>query len=632
VGRTAYFAARDHAFQHLRDGEIGVNPVFQQATRKIFTRMKLFHVLTTPVSLGFLTRQAAFMQGQGVNLHVVSSPGPGLKEFGECEGVETHAVLMERKISPLRDIGSIFQLFALFRRERPDVVHAHTPKASLVAMIAATIAGVRCRFFHIHGLPHSTAAGFSRSILLWSTKVCSRLATRVICVSQSLAATSVEEGLCRAEKLGVFGHGSINGVDATGLFYPSKYEHLQPKAMLGFEDKDLVIGFAGRLVRDKGVYELCEAWSQIREEFPNAHLLIAGQMEERDALPDLIVRKLKSDERVRMLGHFGDMPMFYAALDVLALPTHREGLGMVILESAAMEVPSVASRCVGCVDAVVDGVTGLLVTPGDPAALAEALREYLNNPDLRKQHGTAARTRVLRDFRPEDVWEATLNEYRTAMRFAERHAGSPITRISKRGLDIAVSLMGLVGLAPLLAIVALFVRLHMGSPVLFRQRRPGRGERPFTMLKFRTMRDAYDASGRLLPDGERLTSFGKFLRRTSLDELPELWNVLKGDMSLVGPRPLLFQYVEYFSEDERQRALVRPGITGWAQVHGRNLCGWDERLARDLRYVQNLSFRLDLRILFMTLCQVVRSKDVIEDPRTFMLNLDEERRLRAAKV
>ena len=175
----------------------------------------------------------------------------------------------------------------------------------------------------------------------------------------------------------------------------------------------------------------------------------------------------------------------------------------------------------------------------------------------------------------------------------------------KRLFDIVVALLALLVLLPVIALIALSVRFALGAPVFFRQVRPGKQCAPFEMIKFRTMRDAVDASGRLLPDAERLTAFGKFLRSTSLDELPELWNVLKGEMSLVGPRPLLMEYVPLYSPEQARRHEVRPGITGWAQINGRNAVDWDERFRMDVWYVNNQSFLLDLRILMLTVRKVL---------------------------
>jgi len=175
----------------------------------------------------------------------------------------------------------------------------------------------------------------------------------------------------------------------------------------------------------------------------------------------------------------------------------------------------------------------------------------------------------------------------------------------KRRLDILFSFCALLFLSPLLLLLALLVRFSIGKPILFRQTRPGLLGEPFQMVKFRTMIDAKDRAGNLLPDQDRLTPFGSFLRATSLDELPELWNVLKGDMSLVGPRPLLMEYLPLYSPEQMRRHEVRPGITGWAQVNGRNALSWEEKFALDVWYVDNCSLWLDLKILLLTIRKVV---------------------------
>ncbi len=180
----------------------------------------------------------------------------------------------------------------------------------------------------------------------------------------------------------------------------------------------------------------------------------------------------------------------------------------------------------------------------------------------------------------------------------------------KHAFDLTVSLLVLILLAPIILLIALLVRIKLGTPVLFRQQRPGLDAKPFKMLKFRTMTDARAPDGTLLSDVERLPTFGRFLRSSSLDELPGLINVLKGEMSLVGPRPLLMQYVPLYDAFQARRHEVRPGITGWAQVNGRNAISWDEKFAYDVWYVDHRSFVLDLRILMLTALKVIRRDDI----------------------
>jgi len=188
----------------------------------------------------------------------------------------------------------------------------------------------------------------------------------------------------------------------------------------------------------------------------------------------------------------------------------------------------------------------------------------------------------------------------------------------KRAFDFCVALIALVLAAPVILILAVTIRLKLGNPVLFRQRRPGRNARPFELLKFRTMTDARNPDGQLLSDAERLPPFGKFLRSTSLDELPSLINVLRGDMSLVGPRPLLIQYLPLYSTRQARRHEVRPGITGWAQVNGRNTLSWEDKFEHDIWYVDNQSLALDLRILWLTVRKVLIREGISADGEATM--------------
>lgn len=183
----------------------------------------------------------------------------------------------------------------------------------------------------------------------------------------------------------------------------------------------------------------------------------------------------------------------------------------------------------------------------------------------------------------------------------------------KRLFDFLVSLTALILLSPIIALVAWKIRKSLGSPVLFRQTRPGLNGNPFEMVKFRTMKDAVDAQGNPLPDSERMTPFGDKLRNSSLDELPELWNVLKGEMSLVGPRPLLMQYLPLYSPEQARRHEVRPGVTGWAQINGRNAISWEEKFKLDVWYVDNRSFWLDIKILLLTLKKVFVKEGISAD-------------------
>jgi glycosyltransferase involved in cell wall biosynthesis len=360
----------------------------------------------------FLAGQLRYMTAQGFCVSAVSSPGGDLDSFGLLENVDVHAVAMCRRIALFEDLAAVWQLVSYLRRHRPLILHAHTPKAGLLGLLAGALAGTSVRIYHVVGLPFMTATGARRALLKATETLACRLAHRVIVVSDSLRETVIDEGLCRPSKIRVIRRGSANGVDAARRFNP-RYQsshRAEARMRLGVPAGARVIGFVGRIVRDKGIVELANAWRTVRDACPDAHLLIVGPVEERDGVPET-ERSLRQDPRVHCAGMDWNTPPLYAAMDVLVLPTYREGLPAVTLEAAAMGLPVIATRIPGCVDAVQDGITGTLVPARDSAALAVAMRTYLQNPLLCHQHGQAGRQRMLVEFRPEAMWEGIYAEY-----------------------------------------------------------------------------------------------------------------------------------------------------------------------------------------------------------------------------
>ena len=390
-------------------------------------RADLVHITTVPASLDFVSGQIGYMQARGFAIRAISSPGARLQAIGEREGIPVYGVEMPRCITPLRDLAAVARIWRCIRAIRPLIVHSHTPKGGLLGMTAAWLARVPVRIYHIHGLPLMTATGTRRLLLRCSEKVSCILAHQVLCVSNSIRRTAIEERLCPASKIKVLHHGSINGVDAEIRHNPARLGptvRAQTRGKYRIPPEALVVGFIGRIVRDKGMAELAEAWGRIRDEFPNLYLLVVGPFEPQDPLPPEAERVLRNDPRIVLTGVQYDTPLLFSAMDVVLLPTYREGLPVVPLEAAAMSLPVVATNVPGCVDAVVNGVTGTLVPPRDATALADAIRTYLLDPELRLRHGQAGRERVLRDFRPEDIWEAVYQEYVSLL----RQKGIPVPR------------------------------------------------------------------------------------------------------------------------------------------------------------------------------------------------------------
>lgn len=374
---------------------------------------KLVHITTVPITLGFLRGQAAFMRQHGIVAEAVTSPGEGIAEFVESEAIRVHEIPMTRVISPLKDSLALVRLVRLFRALRPDILHAHTPKAGLLGTIASRIAGVKVTIYQLHGLPMVTATGLRRMFLLWSDRLACALADCVICVGQGVREEALEHGLCHPEKAKVFLGGSANGVDAMSRFNPADVSagaRAEIRSECGIPSEAFVVGYLGRVVGDKGLRDLVKAWERLSVN-ANLRLLIVGPFEPQDPLPPEIVAILTSDPKIILAGVRWDTPRWLAAMDLVVLPTYREGLPVVPLEAAAMGLPVVATKVRGCNEAVEDGVTGTLVDPRDPVGLAIAIERYVSDPDLCASHGAAGRRRMLEVFRPELIWEALLEEY-----------------------------------------------------------------------------------------------------------------------------------------------------------------------------------------------------------------------------
>jgi lipopolysaccharide/colanic/teichoic acid biosynthesis glycosyltransferase len=563
---------------------------------------KLLYVATSARFWGFLEGQANYARSRGYEIHAASSPGPGLDSFAAREGAVAWPVPMTRGFTPLRDLSALRRLCRLVRDLGPAVVHVHTPKAGLLGMLAARLARVPVRIYTLHGLVWQTRCGWRRRLLIALDRLACRLSTQVLAVSASVRRRAIEAGLAPPQKIIVPGPaGSANGLDFD-RFDPAR---VRPVPRCG----PVVLGYAGRLTPDKGIAELTAAWQMLRARFPDLHLLLVGDSERHDPLPADVLAELRCDPRVHWTGWVANMPEHYLAMDICVLPSRREGLPYAAMEAAAMERPLAGFAVDGVIDAVEDGRTGLLAAPGSPEALAGAVARLVEDAGLRVRLGREARRRAIARWSRRPLWESICSHYQPASCLPW-----------KRPLDAAAAMILLVAFSPLFLLVALAVWVDLGRPILFRQWRPGLHERLFLMLKFRTMRP-----GDGLSDSARLTRLGRWLRRASLDELPQLWNVLRGEMSLVGPRPLLEHYLPFYSARERLRHRVRPGLTGWAQIHGRNLLSWRERLELDAWYVEHASPALDLRILWRTAGCWLAGRGVREDPSAWMADLDQER-------
>lgn len=362
--------------------------------------------------------QLGFLREAGFQVSVISSPGEELDAAGHCEGIKTYAIPMAREVSLWTDLKSLVGLCRAFHRLRPSITNVSTPKAGLLGGIAAWLTRVPCRFYTLRGLRCETTTGLKLRILLVSERIACLCAHRVICVSESLRHKAVALGIVEQRRTLVLGSGSSNGIDTSAhLPTPALSRQVaELRQMLDIPPGTPVVGFVGRFTRDKGVAELVKAHVMLCRTFKDVRLLLVGDFEDGDVIPVETRREIETNPKIIRTGFVQDATAYYHLMDVLALPTYREGFPNVILEAHAAGKPVVATRATGAIDAVVDGVNGILVPIGNFEALAEALAKILNNKFLAKQMGQSGRERALREFRREIIWSSLYSAYLDLLR------------------------------------------------------------------------------------------------------------------------------------------------------------------------------------------------------------------------
>ncbi len=371
--------------------------------------------MTVPVTFGTLLReQLSYLAQQGMDVALVSSPGPVLEDIGRALHLDCHPVMMTRKPDPLRDLLSLRALTRLFSQKRFDIVHSSTPKAGLLTALAGAMARLPVRIHTFTGQVWVEMQGFSRVMMKWCDWLIGHVDTHCYADSRSQRDFLVSERLVPASRISVLGLGSIGGVNLD-RFDPNVFGGDRATATrreLGISEGSLVILFVGRLTRDKGIRELVSAFRMLQRDEKAVELMLVGPFEtERDPLPRETLHELSNNPRIHVVGFSRQPEKYMGIADVFCLPSYREGFGSVVIEAGAMGVPTVATRVVGLVDAVVDGETGLLVPPKDIDALRSALTKMLTAPQIRHHMGRAARERAVRDFDCRIVNRLVAQEY-----------------------------------------------------------------------------------------------------------------------------------------------------------------------------------------------------------------------------
>lgn len=386
-------------------------------------RPRVMYLVTHPASARLLlVGQLGFMREQGFDVTVVAGPGPDLDLVAARERVRVVSIPMAREISPHRDLVSLGRVTRAIRSLRPDIVNASTPKAGLLGIVAAQAMRVPIRIYLLRGLRLETEFGVREHVLGATERLASRCATDVVAVSPSLRERYVVRGLAPEAKVRVLGPGSSNGFDTSRFRMTPELARAgeSVRSAAGIPPRAPVVGFIGRLTPDKGIVDLLEAFAAIRRLRPTARLLVVSADLDDEATPVSLRARLRQTEGVVLIPRVDDVRPHLGAMDVLAFPSRREGFPNVVLEAAALERPTVGYRATGVSDAIVDGVTGALVTVGDRAALVVALDRYLGDAELRTSHGRAARDRAVTRFSRREVWQ--------------RWAALYVSRLKARGL------------------------------------------------------------------------------------------------------------------------------------------------------------------------------------------------------
>ncbi len=539
---------------------------------------------------------------------VALAPEDDQETIGELTaiGVRFRRIPMARaSTNPLKDLETLRALLSVFREERPDIALAYTQKPIIYGGLAARFARVPKFFAMQSGL------GFT-----FSDENTNGLLRRLVSILY-------RAGVKRADAVFVFNGADEADMRAQGIITGQRVVEV-PGSGVDTGDYPLAPLPAGapvflvvaRLMRDKGHYEFVEAARRLKARWPHARFQILGPFDANPASIDAAdLDAWKKEGVIDYLGETDNVRPFLTASSVFVLPSfHREGLPRSILEAMSTGRAIITTDMPGCRETVHEGVNGFLVPPKDAGALAAAMERFLQEPALIGTMGAASRARAQAKFDVRIVNAILLREMGLApvspLPLLGGARGAQQTRSLRpdglrRAIDAVAAATGLMLGAPIIAAVYALVLATMGRPVFFVQERAGLHRQPFRMVKFRTMTDARDAQGRLLGDELRVTGFGRFLRRSRLDEMPELWNILRGQMGLVGPRPLLPTSAPNLGAAGDERLSVRPGLTGWAQVNGNTLLSDAQKLSYDLWYVRNRSLALDAKIIVKTLAVIV---------------------------
>ena len=376
---------------------------------------KILRITTVPISLRNLLKGQPKFMSQYYEVVGITSPGEEIKDVVNDEGIRVIEVEMTRTISPIKDLVSLWKIYKLIKKEKPFIVHSHTPKAGTLGMMAAKLAGVPNRLHTIAGLPLLVATGAKRKLLDFVDKITYACATKIYPNSLGLKDIIIQNGYTKPSKLKVIANGSSNGIDVNHFSIENISEETKTtlREELNIIEDDIVFVFVGRLVTDKGINELISAFKKLSADYQNIKLLLVGTFEsELDPLHDSTLNEIESNNNINNVGWQTDVRPYFAISNVLAFPSYREGFPNVVMQAGAMELPSIVTNINGCNEIIKGGVNGLIIPPKDENELYLAMLNIIENPSKQKELANASRKMICDNYQRQVIWEALLQEYK----------------------------------------------------------------------------------------------------------------------------------------------------------------------------------------------------------------------------
>lgn len=376
---------------------------------------KLIHVFTVSMSITFLEGLYSKLKESGYELIVISAKGNEVNQLASKGYFKHYPVSMSRTISPFKDIVSLIKIIKIFKQEKPDIVHGHTPKAGLLAMVGAKFMGIKNRPYHLHGLKYPGEKGLKKFLVKFMEKKTVSLSTRVYAVSRSLADYSINSGFIKSDKITVLHHGSVRGInikESTEIRLNSS----NLKSKLGIKSYKVIICYVGRITEEKGVFELIEAFSNLIEDYRDISLVLCGPIEIKNKEKKYFFEKFIEEANVQYFGMVNNPLEYMACSDIFVLPSWREGFGLVNIEANSVGIPVITTNIIGCKDSIEHEKTGLFVDAKNSSNLEQTLKRLIDDPETRKKMGLNGIKRVTNLYDRDKIWNSLIDEYNTMIK------------------------------------------------------------------------------------------------------------------------------------------------------------------------------------------------------------------------